>query len=176
MRDRVHKAIQHWEKYTCLKFQQYDSIKHKYYKSRLVFQMANLCGSYVGYQQDVDYDVVPSNVYLGEVCSIGNIIHELGHTIGFRHEQARLDRDEHVKINTNKLTDDLNGQYSKMDDSQPNYYNVKYDLFSIMQYGTSDKIIQALDPSREFLMGQRVGLSFLDIEMANKAYYCSGFI
>jgi len=76
------------------------------------------------YQQDVDYDVVPSNVYLGEVCSIGNIIHELGHTIGFRHEQARLDRDDHVKINTNKLTDDLNGQYSKMDDSQPNYYNV----------------------------------------------------
>ncbi len=128
------------------------------------------------YQQDVDYDVVPSNVYLGEVCSIGNIIHELGHTIGFRHEQARLDRDDHVKINTNKLTDDLNGQYSKMDDSQPNYYNVKYDLFSIMQYGTSDKIIQALDPSREFLMGQRVGLSFLDIEMANKAYYCSGFV
>lgn len=84
-----------------------------------------------------------------------------------------MDRDEHIKINFNKLTEDLANQYLKMDDSQPNYYNVKYDLFSIMQYGTSDKIIQSLDASREFLMGQRVGLSFLDIEMANKAYYCS---
>lgn len=78
MRERVLKAMEHWESYTCLRFQLYDSDKHKFYRSKLVFQMSNLCGSYVGYQLEEDFEVVPSNVYLGEVCHLGNIIHELG--------------------------------------------------------------------------------------------------
>jgi hypothetical protein len=55
-----------------------------------------------------------------------------------------------------------------------NYYNVSYDLYSIMHYSGANGIIDALDPNLKFLMGQRNGLSFLDIELANKAYKCSG--
>ena len=40
----------------------------------------------------------------------------------------------------------------------------------------SNMSMSALDPKREFLMGQRIGLSFLDKEMANKAYKCDGKI
>lgn len=63
-----------------------------------------------------------------------------------------------------------------MANSQPNYYGIPYDLSSIMHYGSSNGIITALDPKRNFLMGQRKGLSFLDIEMANLAYKCNGKI
>lgn len=76
----------------------------------------------------------------------------------------------------NKISNGLSGQYSKMDDSQPNYYDVPYDLYSIMHYGDGGGIITALDPNRNFLMGQRDALSFLDIQMANAAYKCSGFL
>ena len=70
------------------------------------------------------------------------------------------------------MSKDLAFQYEKMKDSEPNYFNVKYDLFSIMHYGPSANVIEAKDPRLGFLMGQRIGLSFLDIELANKAYHC----
>jgi hypothetical protein len=51
-----------------------------------------------------------------------------------------------------------------------------YDLFSIMHYGPGDGVLKALDPKRNFLMGQRIGLSFIDINTVNVAYKCSGRI
>ena len=43
-----------------------------------------------------------------------------------------------------------------------------------MHYGSESGIIRSLDKYRNFLMGQRVGLSFLDRELANLAYKCNG--
>jgi hypothetical protein len=60
-----------------------------------------------------------------------------------------------------------------MNDEQPGYYNVPYDLFSIMHYGKGNGVLKSIDPNRNYLMGQRVGLSFLDIQLANNAYQCS---
>ncbi len=65
-------------------------------------------------------------------------------------------------------------QYVKQNDFQPGYYGVKYDLYSIMHYGGESGVIKSLDKYRNFLMGQRLGLSFLDKELANLAYRCSG--
>jgi hypothetical protein len=64
-------------------------------------------------------------------------------------------------------------QYKKSEDDL-DYFNVNYDLFSIMHYSNSDGVISSIDSNLEFLMGQRIGLSFSDIEMANKAYKCAG--
>ena len=31
-------------------------------------------------------------------CKVGNLIHELGHTLGFFHEHSRPDRDNYVSV------------------------------------------------------------------------------
>lgn len=43
-----------------------------------------------------------------------------------------------------------------------------------MHYSGQGGVLTALDSRRNFLMGQRIGLSFLDIKLANLAYSCSG--
>lgn len=35
---------------------------------------------------------------VGDHCKLGNVIHEIGHAVGFFHEMARPDRDGYVKI------------------------------------------------------------------------------
>lgn len=105
---------------------------------------------------------------------MGNIIHELGHTIGFLHEHSRLDRDDHIRIDFKKIDPSVQAQYFKAMNGEPGYYGIQYDLSSIMHYGSSSGVITALDANRNFLMGQRESLSFLDIKLANMAYKCSG--
>jgi hypothetical protein len=94
--------------------------------------------------------------------------------VGFRHEQARGDRDEHINVNIDKVPAAYLNQYTKQEDFQPDYYGVKYDLYSVMHYGSENGIIKSLDKYRNFLMGQRIGLSFLDKQLANMAYKCNG--
>jgi hypothetical protein len=66
----------------------------------------------------------------------------------------------------------VNFNFINKQNHQPNYYDVPYDLSSIMHY--NGNFIRALDQKRSFLMGQRIGLSFLDIKLANLGYKCSG--
>ena len=37
-------------------------------------------------------------MYTADHCSIGNMMHELMHTLGVFHEQARNDRDEYIEV------------------------------------------------------------------------------
>ena len=91
---------------------------------------------------------------------------------GFMHEQCRVDRDNHVIIYYDSIADP--SQYDIMSNPQPGYYGVPYDLGSIMHYASFANSMVARDPRRNFLMGQRIGLSFLDAKLANLAYKCSG--
>jgi hypothetical protein len=172
MKQRVKAAIDHWHSRTCIRFEPYDSIRHRNYGSKLHMLTSDdsLCASYVGYKIEQPISLV----YLGMDCLLGSVIHELGHTIGFRHEHNRVDRNNHVSVNLRLISYNDQEQYEIMDNPQPNYYGVPYDLFSIMHYSGDDGIIKAYDPKRSFLMGQRIGLSFLDTKLANLAYKCSG--
>lgn len=60
------------------------------------------------------------------------IVHELGHTLGLRHEQNRPDRDQYVVIYTQNITPGQAGNFITYTDATP--YG-PYDFDSVMHYG-----------------------------------------
>ncbi|XP_046580304.1 blastula protease 10-like [Haliotis rubra] len=129
----VFRAIHHWEKHTCLKFVKRGSKEHRQAKVRhraiIIFGTGKGCASPVGYT----YGVL--NVYLNEKYCMrrGTIIHEIGHAIGFFHEQARSDRREHVKVIEENIKD---GKMKNFVIIRGLANRASYDLGSIMHYGT----------------------------------------
>ncbi|XP_041369597.1 blastula protease 10-like [Gigantopelta aegis] len=107
---------------------------------------------------------------------LGTIVHELGHVIGFYHEHARSDRDQFVRIIANNIKYAYRFNFVK---AKLSTNEAPYDLASDMHYGSKffsksgGNTIVAKDPFLQFLMGRRFGLSFYDIQEANKAYNCS---
>ena len=65
----------------------------------------------------------------------GIIIHELGHAIGFHHEQTRPDRNNHVTIMTQNIIPQTLFNFQQYSTGVINTYNVPYDYRSVMHYG-----------------------------------------
>ena len=65
----------------------------------------------------------------------GTVIHELGHAIGFHHEQTRPDRDDHVTVVIENIIPKNLFNFRKYNDRIINTYGVPYDYKSIMHYG-----------------------------------------
>ena len=65
-------------------------------------------------------------------CSVGTLLHEMGHVLGFWHEQARSDRDTYVTVNYNNI---IKGSRSNFDQVLDNAQNLTlYDYRSVMHY------------------------------------------
>lgn len=65
-------------------------------------------------------------------------LHELGHSLGLRHEHQRCDRDNHITLDTLRIkASGVADQYYKLC-SGTSYWGSAYDLSSIMHYGSND--------------------------------------
>ena len=60
-------------------------------------------------------------------------MHEIGHAIGFWHEQSRPDRDEYVRIHFENIDPDFEDNFHIV--HSINDMSVQYDYRSIMHYG-----------------------------------------
>lgn len=93
------------------------------------FRSGTGCSSNVGYLNSG----ANQSIWLASNCSEGNIVHEIGHTAGFHHEQARNDRNDHVTIAWSNI---LPGKQSNFETyNNPSDFG-SYDLNSVMQYSS----------------------------------------
>uniref|UniRef100_A0A8C9G2I7 Metalloendopeptidase n=1 Tax=Pavo cristatus TaxID=9049 RepID=A0A8C9G2I7_PAVCR len=105
----------------------------------------------------------------------GAIQHEMNHALGFIHEQARSDRDKFVKIMWEHITAEQ-GNFGKVNSKN---LGLPYDYSSVMHYGAYDfsstpgKPTIVPVPNPLVPIGQREGLSNLDVAKINKLYKCS---
>ncbi|GBO25341.1 Astacin-like metalloprotease toxin 1 [Araneus ventricosus] len=132
------------------------------------------CYSYVGRvggQQPVS---------LGEGCGWeGTIIHELGHALGFYHEQNRSDRDDYITIYWDNIIEGKADQFMKLKPNQ-NQLLTPFDYESIMLYGSTSfskdrRNLRTMEGKKgEYLRDvlSKGKLSPSDIQRIKKLYKC----
>ena len=109
----------------------------------------------------------------------GIIQHEINHALGFQHEHTRSDRDQHVRINWANIDRNMAYNFYKQNS---NNLDTPYDYSSIMHYGkTAFSIWPGQDsitpiPNTNVQIGQRRGLSDIDILRINRLYGCRDFL
>lgn len=66
--------------------------------------------------------------------SVGVIIHELMHSLGFIHEHSRSDRDKFVEIVWDNIQKEEFPNFEKYSDTEEDHFGEPYDFQSIMHY------------------------------------------
>ena len=148
-------AVANWEEKTCIRF------------SRCV--QGSCPANHVFFISDKDACNSPlgmtgaNQINLSDQCGLGASIHEVGHTLGLAHEQARNDRDEYVYYDATQVEDGKGPQFDK---TGPDARAIgPYNYGSIMHYGANGFTI-GIKPTliAPVPIGQREGLSPGDIE------------
>lgn len=176
--DVVLEAIRRWEDETCIMFKEVSpSIQAEVgHTNVLKFSRGSGCSSTIGRYHDGG----TQETFLGDNCrSVGATQHEIGHVIGFYHEQSRPDRDDHVLVTETNVARGRLWEFKKYD---RNHIRIDepYDIGSVMHYGPTwfskdnrAHTMDAKDARMTPIMGQRHGLSFMDVKTANKLYNCN---
>jgi len=118
---------------------------------------------------------------LGNNCVFfGLVIHELGHAIGFWHEQSRFDRDNYITINWSNIWPGLAFAFEKKTRSVTQDLGLPYDYGSVMHYNAyafaRDYNIPTMYPRQQgvTIKGWKGGFSQTDIKGINLLYECDG--
>merc|ERR1712002_97614 len=164
----IQSAIANYHKYTCLRF-------HRRTNEReyLSFYRGGGCMSPIGYRAGR-----VNRISLATGCwYTGVTMHEIGHSIGFWHEQMRPDRDRYVRIIWSNIQRGMNSQFAKCDARIIDSLGTPYDFSSMMHYGSyafsayrGRKTIETIDPNNQRLIGQRNGFSEVDKKQIGLMY------
>lgn len=178
-RAMIQSAMEAWENVACLQF-----VPRTTHSSYIRFRgYINRCSSSVGRQGGMQY------VTIGSGCSQGSTMHEIGHAIGFWHEQSRPDRDSYIKIMSSNIKAGYIHNFLRRSYHDVDYQGTVYDYGSIMHYGLTffsncrnrDKCPtititnpEAYNAQGQPTVGQRTQISSTDILQVRRLYRCPG--
>ncbi|XP_022241326.1 astacin-like metalloprotease toxin 1 [Limulus polyphemus] len=173
IRDYILDGIRDYHEKTCLKFKERTPDVKDYVR----IEWYDGCWSMVGRQGG------KQELSLGSGCHWrGLVVHELGHAIGFWHEQNRADRDDYIEIFWDNIIEGLEYAFDKLQPWENNYLNEEFDYESVMLYGetafSKDGVSQTVKPKKPGvvigLVWKKPGLSASDIRRVNRLYECFG--
>lgn len=142
-----------------------------------ICNVSSRCCSFVGF---LNYGC--QLVSIGQYClNHATILHEIGHTIGFWHEQSRPDRDEHIFVLVHNIDPRYLSNFLKKDRSHVDSMGVPYDYNSIMHYPESalprqPGLVTLRSKEWGIPLGNAQELSRLDVLQANMLYRCGEFL
>uniref|UniRef100_A0A3Q4B7R5 Metalloendopeptidase n=1 Tax=Mola mola TaxID=94237 RepID=A0A3Q4B7R5_MOLML len=126
-----------------------------------------LCASYVGFISG------EQSLFVGPLCIVGNIVHEILHALGFHHEHTRKDRTQHIKILSHNIMKGKEKNFAMQDGET---FGLSYDTKSIMHYGSGYFSVNGLPTIVPLVevdnMGQRVKMTEADIQRVRRLYNC----
>ncbi|KAJ9451487.1 Zinc metalloproteinase nas-13 [Diplonema papillatum] len=162
--DRISWAVAHLEEKTCIRMSKCAS-PATCEEPFIVFVSHDddICSS-----SKVRYFKRVTTILLTSGCSRGNVVHEICLSLGLKHEQNRVDRDEYVIVNENNIAPLDLYPFTRIRNS---HALGEYDYGSIMHYGSyafssnGQKTIEAPQP-----IGQTSGLSAGDIATIDFLY------
>src|SRR5262245_20255083 len=158
--DRITEAIAHWHEKTDIKFVKREAANAAHADYVRFRSVANGCASSVGRQGG------EQQVVLAQGCATGNVIHEIGHTVGLWPEQSRSDRDDFIEIRWDKIAPSAGHNFEQHIDDGIDLG--EHDYGSIMHYPAEafPRIPgqETIKPRKAGVqIGQRTGLSAGDI-------------
>ncbi|XP_020915721.1 low choriolytic enzyme [Exaiptasia diaphana] len=156
-----------WTDSTCVRFKPRTNERNYAH-----FYIGGGCSSYVGPVGGRQM------ISLARGCWQQSIVsHEIGHCLGFYHEQSRPDRDNYVEIIWANIPQGVRFNFNKMTVSQIDSLGTPYDYASVMHYDRT-----AFGSGRETIrpkkagvtLGNRRGPTGIDIRQMNLLYKCGG--
>ena len=99
------------------------------------------------------------------------------HAAGFWHEQSRPDRNDNVRIFWENIQNGFDDNFARYSRAEVTTLDLPYDTGSVMHYASTAfskngrATILPINPNKQ-LLGQRAGMSKLDIQKLNTLYNC----